>query len=140
MTLLLLSAVGGLALSMAYGIEIKDMNDPLIELAERAIKTLAMAANIGEFLVNLIPILKYIPEFVPGAEFKKKARIWRKIQEDFRERPYSTSIEAMVCVFCYDLHCHCKLLFRAPAGLDPHSYQWLSRMSTEVVILITNKR
>jgi len=32
---------------------------------------------------------------VPGAGFQKKARVWRKLQEDYREKPYSASIEAM---------------------------------------------
>jgi hypothetical protein len=44
----------------------------------------------------VIPILKYIPEFVPGAGFQKEARIWRKLQEDFKEQPYLASVEAIV--------------------------------------------
>ena len=90
---------------MAYGIEIAGINDPFIELAQAGIKSLNLAASVGAFLVNLIPMLKYIPEFVPGAGFKKKARIWRKLQENFRERPYLASVEAMVwCTPFYDLH------------------------------------
>ena len=99
------SAVGSTVLSMAYGIEIKPIKDPFIDLAESAMKSLGKAGNGGAFLVDQIPILKYVPEFVPGAGFKKQARIWRKIQEDFRERPYLASVEAMVwCTPFYDLH------------------------------------
>ena len=85
-----------MTLSFSYGIEIKETNDPIIDLAEEALKSIAQAAAVGAFLVDLIPILKYVPEFVPGAGFQKQARIWRKIQEDFRERPFAASIEAMV--------------------------------------------
>ena len=63
--------------------------------------------------MDLIPIIKYIPEFVPGAGFKKEARIGRKIVEDFRERPYLAGIEAMVCTMypLYSLQYLSKLLF-----------------------------
>ena len=81
---------------MAYGIEIKPINDPYIALAEIAMKSVQKAASVGAFLVDMVPMLKYVPEFVPGAGFKKQARIWRKLQEDFRERPYLASVEAMV--------------------------------------------
>ena len=86
-----------MALSMSYGLEIKQTDDPFINLAEAAAKSISTAASYGTYLVNVIPILKYVPEFVPGAGFQKKARIWRKLQEDFREIPYSASIEAIVC-------------------------------------------
>ncbi|KAF8811640.1 cytochrome P450 [Phlegmacium glaucopus] len=88
-------AMGGMGLSLSYGIEIKENDDPFIDLAETAVKSISAAASFGAFLVDVIPILKYVPEFVPGAGFQKKAREWRKLQEDFRERPYSASIEAI---------------------------------------------
>ena len=94
-----LSAVSSTALSLAYGIETKPIEDPFLDLAESAIKSLAKAASVGAFLVDLFPILKHVPEFVPGAGFKRQIRIWRKLQEDFRERPYLASVEAMVCIF-----------------------------------------
>ena len=92
-------------MSMTYGIEIKDTNDPFINLAEAAVKSGSEAAVPGAFLVDVIPILKHVPEFVPGAGFQKQARIWRKLQEDFRERPYVAAIDAMVlyrCIFHFN--------------------------------------
>ena len=86
-----------MTLSLSYGLETKENDDPFINLAEIAINSLSAVATLRSFLVNVIPILKYVPEFVPGTGFQKKARIWRKLQEDFRERPYSAAIEAMVC-------------------------------------------
>ena len=85
-----------MALSMTYGIAIQETNDPFVNLAEAALESISTAASTGLFLVDVIPVLKYVPEFVPGAGFQKQARIWRKIQEEFRERPYAASIEAMV--------------------------------------------
>lgn len=85
-----------MALSLAYGLQIQPADDPFVNLAETAAKSISAAASFGQFFVDVIPILKYVPEWVPGAGFKRKARIWRKIQEDFREIPYSSSVEAMV--------------------------------------------
>ena len=96
--LLLLSAVGSTAIALTYGIEIKPSHDPFVELAESAVKILTKAGSVGALLIDLIPILKYLPEFVPGVQFKKQARIGRKIVENFREQPYLASVEAMVCV------------------------------------------
>ena len=98
LTPLLLSAVGGTTLSLAYGIEIKPTNDPFVKLAEQTMDSITKAtSSLWVLFIDLIPILKYVPEFVPGAGFKKQARIGRKLAEDFREQPYLASVEAMVC-------------------------------------------
>ena len=83
-------------MSMTYGIQIKDDNDPFIDIAEAALSSVSLALAPGAFLVDVIPMLKYVPEFIPGAGFQKKARMWRKLQENMREQPYSASIETMV--------------------------------------------
>ena len=87
-------------MSMTYGIQIKDTNDPFVNLAEATVKSGSEATLPGAFLVDVIPILKHVPEFVPGAGFQKQARIWRKLQEDVRERPYVAAIDAMVLYRC----------------------------------------
>jgi hypothetical protein len=133
-----------MALSLAYGLQIQKTNDPFIEIAETAVKSISEASSFGAFLVDVIPILKYVPEFVPGAGFQKKARIWRKIQEDFREVPYSASIEAMVryidASFSRTICANFFWLIRLLVRLSLHSHQCLWQISTKVVILITNRR
>ena len=88
--------MGGATISMTYGIQIKDTNDPFINLAEAAVKSASTATAPGGFLVDMIPILKHVPELVPGAGFQKHGRIGRKLQEDLRELPYVAAIDAMV--------------------------------------------
>jgi len=41
-------------------------------------ETLALAGNPGAFLVDVLPILKYVPSWMPGAGSKRKAREWKK--------------------------------------------------------------
>ncbi|RXW22027.1 hypothetical protein EST38_g3853 [Candolleomyces aberdarensis] len=66
-------------LSVAYGIEIQQENDPYIKLSEAANQGAIIAGVPGAFLVDTIPILKYVPAWFPGASFKQKAREWHKM-------------------------------------------------------------
>ncbi|KAJ2922489.1 hypothetical protein H1R20_g14607, partial [Candolleomyces eurysporus] len=80
---------GETILSVAYGIEIQQKNDPYIQLAEGANHGAIMAAIPGKFLVDAIPILKYVPAWFPGASFKRKAREWYKLTRMMLEVPYA---------------------------------------------------
>ncbi|KAJ2930258.1 hypothetical protein H1R20_g6806, partial [Candolleomyces eurysporus] len=76
-------------LSVAYGIQIQQQNDPYVQLAEAANEGAIMAAVPGKFLVEAIPILKYVPAWFPGASFKRKAREWYKLTRMMVEVPYA---------------------------------------------------
>jgi hypothetical protein len=65
-------------LSIAYGIRIQQENDPYIKTAEDAVHSIAAAAVPGAFLVDSIPLLRYVPAWLPGASFQRKAREWHK--------------------------------------------------------------
>jgi hypothetical protein len=81
---------------MAYGLPIKSSNDPFVRLCQQAQATLGEAALPGAFLVNVLPALKHVPEFVPGAGFKKQARVWRKLQEDMLNVPFHETMKNIV--------------------------------------------
>lgn len=46
----------GEIISVAYGIEIQDRNDPYVVDAEHAIEAVTATANPGSYLVDLLPI------------------------------------------------------------------------------------
>ncbi|KDR83250.1 hypothetical protein GALMADRAFT_876216 [Galerina marginata CBS 339.88] len=87
--------IGEMALSLGYGVPIRPKNDPFLGLVEPAIASVTGAVLPGAFLVDIIPILKYVPEFFPGADFQKKAREWRKLQEDTREVLHKETVQLM---------------------------------------------
>ena len=60
---------------MTYGIKIRPYNDPYIKMVEEAMVAIAELLIPGAFLVDIIPILKYVPEWFPGAKFQRKAAI-----------------------------------------------------------------
>ena len=41
---------------MTYGIDVKDMNDPMVQNAEEVLKSISAAGNPGSLLVDFIPI------------------------------------------------------------------------------------
>ena len=63
---------------MTYSIDIQPYNDPYVKIAEEALRAGAELLIPGAFLVDIIPILKYAPEWFPGAKFQSKAAMMRK--------------------------------------------------------------
>ncbi|KAI9465876.1 cytochrome P450 [Lactarius psammicola] len=72
-----------------YGHTVVDNNDPYVRLVEEASRSTSEAAVPGAFLVDLFPSLKHVPEWMPGAGFKKKAKEWRKLSEAMINVPYN---------------------------------------------------
>ncbi|KAK6969647.1 cytochrome P450 [Favolaschia claudopus] len=48
------------------------------------------AARPGAYLVDLFPVLKYIPEWLPGASFQKVAREGRELSTKLQTKPFAT--------------------------------------------------
>ena len=62
---------------MTYSINIHPCNDPYIKIANEALEAAAELLIPGAFLVDIIPILKYVPAWFPGAKFQSKAAAMR---------------------------------------------------------------
>ncbi|THU99940.1 cytochrome P450 [Dendrothele bispora CBS 962.96] len=79
---------GSIILRVSYGITSQEEKDYYVVLANRAIQGLIQAVNHGSFLVDFFPLLKYVPSWVPGAEFKRKAKVWAQYATELREGPW----------------------------------------------------
>ncbi|KAF9044301.1 cytochrome P450 [Panaeolus papilionaceus] len=75
-------------MQVTYGYSVKDSEDPYILNAEAALEGFNEAGHPGAFLVDLIPALKYVPAWFPGAGFKRKAARWRQINQEVSVRPF----------------------------------------------------
>ncbi|KAJ7078025.1 cytochrome P450 [Mycena belliarum] len=71
---------GGLSLRIAYGYHLVDgpAQDPLLREFETAADNFASTTTPGAYLVDIIPSLKYWPEWLPGGGFHATAKIMRK--------------------------------------------------------------
>ncbi|KAF8874410.1 putative CyP450 monooxygenase [Infundibulicybe gibba] len=82
-------------MKLAYGIPISDSNDPYITIAEECLSSLTIASVPGTFLVDLLPILKYVPAWMPGAGFQKKAAYWKKLNRRMAHDPFHAVKKAL---------------------------------------------
>jgi cytochrome P450 len=80
---------GALMMDVTYGIDVRSSDDQYISIAEEAMHGLSVASIPGAFLVDTIHALKYVPDWVPGAGFKLKAKAWRKVTRALQEVPFT---------------------------------------------------
>ncbi len=69
---------GKVILMFTYGIDVQSADDYYVRVSERTMQAMAATGNAGAFLVDSIPSLRYLPDWFPGAGFKKKAKEWRR--------------------------------------------------------------
>jgi hypothetical protein len=91
------SLVGSITLSMTYSINVCPFNDPHIKIVEEAFGAFAELVIPGAFLVDVIPMLKYVPEWFPGATFQSKAAVMRKHAAIMRNTTFAATEKLMVC-------------------------------------------
>ncbi|KAI0028835.1 cytochrome P450 [Vararia minispora EC-137] len=65
---------GGIILRLAYGYPTREDGDPFVRRAETVVTQFSQASVPGVFLVDAIPLLRYLPSWLPGAGFKRLAR------------------------------------------------------------------
>jgi hypothetical protein len=83
-------------MSITYGISVKAFDDPYIDAAEEGARALFTVAIPGTFLVDSLPWLRWVPEWMPGAGFKTKARQWKKTAEVMLNDPFDVTKSDMV--------------------------------------------
>ena len=86
---------GRLISSLAYGIRVLSKNVPFITLSERASESLQSLSNPCTFLVDLIPLFRYILEYVPGARER------RLLAAKLRDAPFAAAQKDIVGVSFY---------------------------------------
>lgn len=86
-------------MDITYGIEILPEDDPYVQTAEAVLEGVQIASTPGAFLVEAFPLLKFVPAWVPGAGFQRKALQWRRLLEDVFEKPYDLLKKQMVSEF-----------------------------------------
>ncbi|KAF5372608.1 hypothetical protein D9758_005196 [Tetrapyrgos nigripes] len=78
---------GAIILRISHGYEVREEQDPFVDLAEEAVEDLTQTTSPAAFFVNVIPALRHVPEWFPGAGFQKTARKMRKTLNDLADKP-----------------------------------------------------
>ncbi|QRW18503.1 cytochrome P450 family protein [Rhizoctonia solani] len=71
--------LSGTLMSSIYGYRVRDLDDPILKEVLRMVENLSTACMPT---INVFPSLLYVPEWFPGAGWKKTAREWRIQYED----------------------------------------------------------
>ncbi|KAJ7584571.1 cytochrome P450 [Mycena floridula] len=82
---------GEIIMSIAYGIQVLPSNDPYLQQSERALRPMSKAAFPGRYFVDFLPLLRYVPEGFPGADFKRQARLWKQETVAMIEEPFAVA-------------------------------------------------
>ena len=105
------SLTGSVIMRITYGYELQ-RDDPYVTLAAHAIEGLTETFGLG-FLVDMFPIrkvfswlfciwalkttsVKYVPDWMPGAGWKRKAKLWRTSTMEILELPWTTLMDKYV--------------------------------------------
>ncbi|KIJ25657.1 hypothetical protein M422DRAFT_236886 [Sphaerobolus stellatus SS14] len=75
-------------LDVVYGYKVAEKDDPLIYAVDQTMDGFCKTAFRESFLVDIFPILKYVPSWIPGAEFKRLGRYWKNGTETMIITPY----------------------------------------------------
>jgi hypothetical protein len=85
-----------LAMLMMYGYAPESLDDPVIPVANEGITLGASLMEPGATFINVIPILRHIPSWVPGTTAKRLAEKVRWLTEEMKRIPMERVSAAMV--------------------------------------------
>jgi cytochrome P450 len=79
---------GSVSLEAAFGYLVQDAGqDHFVELAEKCMADFSRLMRPGLFLADIIPALRYVPAWFPGAGFQKEVALAKKRIHDLAELP-----------------------------------------------------
>ena len=86
---------------VTYGYDVPEAasKDAFISYANEAMEGFSQASEPGAFLVDTLPWLKYVPDWFPGAQFKRLAKEMSAARERLYQFPYFHVKNEMVCGF-----------------------------------------
>ncbi|THH06929.1 hypothetical protein EW146_g9466 [Bondarzewia mesenterica] len=86
---------GAIVLTLAYGYKATDEDDRLVNLVNEAMDQFSETTATNAFAVDIFPILRYVPEWFPGAAWKKKVPKYRTTLQDMLNSPYDWDKQQM---------------------------------------------
>ncbi|KII91146.1 hypothetical protein PLICRDRAFT_51332 [Plicaturopsis crispa FD-325 SS-3] len=79
---------GAVILMVSHGYEVKASEDELVLLADDVVDKFSLSLRPGAFLVDVLPILQYVPDWFPFAGFKRKAKMWNTSLNEMVDKPF----------------------------------------------------
>ncbi|KAI0767204.1 cytochrome P450 [Fomes fomentarius] len=86
---------GSAIMRVSYGIEVDDESVDYLKIAEDVLALFSDIFVPGKYLVETFPILRHVPDWMPGAAFKRKRTTWKRVNSHLVEVPWMTTKEAL---------------------------------------------
>jgi hypothetical protein len=84
-------------MEISYGVRDPEYTETLIDDTEVLIAGFAEASAPGQFLVHLLPILRHVPSWLPGAGWKRKFDVIAAKSRNVYQRTFDDAKERAVC-------------------------------------------
>ena len=97
-------------LKVTRGIDVKESRDPYISPAELALSGPAERANEAGLRIDIFPLSRFVPSWVPGASFQKKAARWEAALITMTEESLQYLKEQLVKDYFLDSQGSCELI------------------------------
>ncbi|KLO04415.1 cytochrome P450 [Schizopora paradoxa] len=79
---------GAIILKLSHGYTVEpEKSDPLVKLGDDALHDFSVSAQAGTWFVDILPFLQYVPEWLPGAGFKRIAKKIRANGDEMADKP-----------------------------------------------------
>ncbi|KAG0699878.1 cytochrome P450 [Suillus ampliporus] len=115
---------GAIILRISHGYEVKENDDPFVDLADRAINIFSQSIAPGAFMVDIVPSLAVVPEWFPGTGFKRIAREWHEVIEEWIAAPYQYVKDQMAAGIAHKSFASNMLEGRTLSAEEEHIVKW----------------
>lgn len=88
---------------VAYGIDVAEENDEYVAIAEAGLAAFSTVLVPGKYLVELFPVLRFLPGWIPGVQFKRDASVAKVAAHRLRDVAWERTLAAMVSLMPEDL-------------------------------------
>lgn len=92
--------VSAIVVQLLYGKAVSSMLDDYVVVAEKAIQGTVIASVPGTFWIDFLPFFRWIPNWLPGARFKRFAEEHLPYVIGMRDKPFDEVKVAVVRSLC----------------------------------------
>ncbi|KAI0753233.1 cytochrome P450 [Daedaleopsis nitida] len=86
---------GSAIMRVSYGIEVDEESVDYLKMAEDVLALFSSVFVPGKYLVDTFPILRFVPEWMPGAAFKRDGKAWTQVVYRLVEIPWKKAMDVM---------------------------------------------
>ncbi|KAI1790086.1 cytochrome P450 [Ganoderma leucocontextum] len=86
---------GSSIMRVVYGIEVDEEPVDYLTMAEDTMAIFSEVLQPGKYLVEVLPFLRYLPSWVPGATVMREGLVWRRVVWKLVEEPWKFVMAAM---------------------------------------------